>query len=47
MAQEISEFRIGTLLGENAQDRLSKQEYLRQSTQAPKPGCSRLPTIPA
>ncbi|WP_037311027.1 phosphonate ABC transporter substrate-binding protein [Ruegeria halocynthiae] len=33
MAQEISEFRIGILGGENAQDRLSKQECLRQQTE--------------
>ncbi|WP_282170697.1 phosphonate ABC transporter substrate-binding protein [Ruegeria atlantica] len=33
MAQEISEFRIGILGGENAQDRLSKQECLREQTE--------------
>lgn len=33
MAEEISEFRIGILGGENAQDRLSKQECLRQQTE--------------
>ncbi|KIC43620.1 phosphonate ABC transporter substrate-binding protein [Ruegeria sp. ANG-S4] len=33
MAQEISEFRIGILGGENAQDRMSKNECLREYTE--------------
>ncbi|WP_291737308.1 phosphate/phosphite/phosphonate ABC transporter substrate-binding protein, partial [Leisingera sp. F5] len=32
-AEEIKEFRIGILGGENAQDRLSKQECLREQTE--------------
>ena len=49
--EDISEFRIGILGGENAQDRLNNNECLRANTPkkrwALRPSCSRPPTITA
>jgi ABC-type phosphate/phosphonate transport system substrate-binding protein len=50
-AQDITEFRIGILGGENAQDRLNSTSACRRHQTevlgVPKPSCSRPPTITA